>query len=1354
MSINELDLILKKDPIISTWPARSLVEDPERVEKDYTIHAKTHLSLGDTAKYVDTVFKWVSGANKGTFIGAVLGDYGEGKTSLLVHLWDQSHEAKILTVPPFEWSAFEDIPDAVAAWVQHILENVRPDLSRKVQRLHEKFRQQTLEELAREQAKRMDKNYDAVLETVRGLIASGNMQLTGMSAAKLLDLVAEISQVVMESDFQGLLVLLDEPEVAAKKLGTDTVQHFVFDLSNELIRRQGNYGVFLSMPKNFYANAQSRFSALPARLEARSCFPNLSDIYNNTFATSLWERYITEFDLGEEGQRIVSPLALQAIGQVGSSEQRELAYGPRSVVSSFKRMVDVYQSTGKPYEPLNLVQDILDDEIMVIPEYRSKIREVLHSPDVTEDSREAVMLLAAFPSGLQNETLQALGIEEQLRPLARSDGLVRSTMATMRLRALQSSGESERGSILADLIQDFDSEYAPGLTAFNNALQAFTEEVLPFIFKEREGQQLEGWKALQSIEKVQALGGEVYMGIYLGAFHASASEFPNKAIVVYVSSPEASMRGIDKPKLAPDVGPQDFDFQFHFLLRWNANQALPTEPVSIEEPPSNEDPILVRLYTDLTEGLVEDDRLGELVGASRLTPLWILNLLARMQKVELPREAEAEWIAVKRTVLRRLMGLLFGIEFSQSFTAAIQNEFEERLSGTGGDLLGSMANLFLHRRYSEYVTLIRQPHWQGKIDRYITALTSSEVPLSCKRGREPWEVDGDTAARVLGAGRTNLTGGAYAGYESLIEIESLGSRQGLCVQFHIHPLEQEIRDLICAQASASDGKRLKKEGKDCWYLPIQDLLPAMLGKGYTIEELGKIIEMGKARQTFSEQTHRRERVLYCMPIDPDELRDQLRDKLQALMEEIGEFKQISSYATSFNSAEVAEAIEQVQDDVDYEHLASVMNEEFKRNHRLLPTYFAEVENELRQVRKQFGGFYQQVTNSREAKQISAPSAQSPWGHALGRYIAQNLEASLKAFKNTAEALVGRIDREMLQYAYSQQRVPRENLLLLHKYWSVFNDLEGEVRNQTTTGQHLHKQLSQFYEWRRVLQTSDLVYERLRKLQQEPEHRAKAKELIAEFDQISQEIADHLELRNVSGLDAYRQYEKRLEELEQQRQAYLTNLKASFDSHKDKLNQVLSQLAIDARVTEVFNPDDIANCYQRLFTKGTDIVRHRVVDRLLEELQVQERELAYARDVLQVIDVQPAQEQLEHLASIRATVEDLRNQLSAEWLRALVESEETTQAETLGQTTRDGFTAISTAQATLRQVTAPKPPSGVQAQRFYELIPEANAVDFKELILQMMSETGDPTNALEVSLDSLVELFRANCVQVSVKRRKR
>jgi hypothetical protein len=530
MSINDLDLILKKDPVITTWPAKSLCEKPERVEKDYLVHAKTHLSLGDTAKYVDTIFKWVSGVNKGTFIGAVLGEYGEGKTSFMVHVWARSQEQRICTVPPFKWRTFEEIVDAVDGWIQYLLRDTHPQLSRRVQRAHERFQQQTTEELARAMAQKTDKDYESVLEMVRLLVDSGEMQLTKMSAARLLDFVAEVTEIVREADYEGLLVLLDEPEVAGKNLGNETVQLFLLDLSDQLHNRRGNYGVFLSMPANFYAIAQTRFSALPARLAIRNCFPRLSDIYGPDFAEVLWSRYIEEFELGEEGRSLVSPLALQAIGQVGSSDHRDLSYGPRSVVSAFRRMVDHYRETSTPYEPPHLVQDILDQEVMVKPEYRSKIISVQRSPDVNDENRESLMLLAAFPSGLHNKTLRELNIEDILRPLSRSGGLVHRTAFAMGLRALRRPGEGrDETNLLRDMIEEIDGEYVPDRRAFQHALNAFVRDIIPLIFNEHRGQQLVGWQTLQPLQEV-APG--VYLGTMQGAFQHTVRRFPGRAIAL------------------------------------------------------------------------------------------------------------------------------------------------------------------------------------------------------------------------------------------------------------------------------------------------------------------------------------------------------------------------------------------------------------------------------------------------------------------------------------------------------------------------------------------------------------------------------------------------------------------------------------------------------------------------------------------------------------------------------------------------------------------------------------------------------------------------------------------------------
>ncbi|TEU15946.1 MAG: hypothetical protein E3J21_11775 [Anaerolineales bacterium] len=1350
MSINDLDLILKKDPIISTWPARSLYEQPEDVEKDYLVHSRTHLSLGDTAKYVDTIFKWVSGINKGTFVGAVLGDYGEGKTSFLLHVWAQSRERQVFAVPPFEWNAFEQIVDAIAGWIQYVLKDTHLELARRIQHVHDEFRQQTNQDLARTIAK-SGQDYDSVLETIEALVSQG-MTLPEMSAARLLDFVAEATPIVREAGYKGLLTLLDEPEVAAKKLSGETVQHFLFDLANELHRRQGNYGVFLSMPGNFFASAQRRFSALPARLEVRKCFPRLGDIYGLDFAEVLWSRYVKEFELGEQGHNLVSPLALQAIGQVGSSDHRELSYGPRSVVSAFRRMVDHYLETSTLYEPQHFVQDVLEQEILVKPKYRSEILTIQRSPDINDENRESLMLLAAFPAGLRSETLRELGFEEVLRPLARSGGLVYRTAFTMGLRALRSRREgSEETDLLRDLIEEIDSEYAPDRRAFDNALSAFVHDVVPLVFQKRKGQQLVGWQVVQPMKETAS---GVRFGTMMGAFQQMSRNFPHRAIMLLASSLDASWKSIEVPKLDVESGPQQYDLFFHFALRWHADQEQPGQMTEISEPEGK--PALIRLHIDLGQGTIHHDYFAELVGADRMTPLWVLNLLQRMRKVTLPREFEAEWTSLREMLLRRLQALFLGNELNSSLAQTAEAKLQERVTGSGLILMDRVSNLLLRRRYPEYETLIRQRQWQSRVDDYINALTSSEVPLVCKRERELWKVEGDQekerAARVLGTSRANLNE-AFNGFESLIEITIKGKYAPLKVAFHIHPLEQEIRDLICSQPTGAD-RKLKREGKECWYMPISDLLPVILKKGYTVEELQKVVEIGKARQTFEETERRRERVLYCIPLDPDELKAQLRAKLSDLVAEINEYKQLSDYVTRFDPTVMEEDIEKVEDDADYDKLMTLMNKEFVQNHSRLPGYFALVQEKLQRVRKQVKDISDRLLNSREVKQLALPSATSPWGAALGRYIVPNLQHGVDEFRKDSEALFKQLDEKMMRFTYSQQRMPQENLMLLREAWSEANDDESRGNTLRGNAQNLLQQLADFGHWGSLLKQSDQVYARLLDLQKDPEHQAKAKELIGTFDNISQEIADHLELRNVTGLSVHRQYLKRFEELEKTRQQYLTSLKGSFDKLKDKVNQFLMALNLDGRVSVVFNPSDIVGCYDQLFSEGASLVDERALERALTEMATQERELKYARDILRLIEHESAASLLADLKGQQQAVETLKGEVNQSWLRGLIEDDNQIQIQHVAQEIAVTFDTVRATRQTVRQLTTPSESDSGRVQKMYEVIPEHQAIDLKDLVLQMMTQLDDPSQALEVSLDGLADLFRRNCIQINVERRHR
>jgi len=1320
------------------------------VEQDYLVHAKTHLSLGDTADYVDTIFKWVGGANKGAFIGAVLGDYGQGKTSFLVHVWAQSRERQVFVVPPFEWTAFEEIVDAMAGWVDYVLGDLRPDLAQKAQRLYREFRQQTLEDVAQEMARRLGRDYEQILDTVQALFETGRARLQDMSASRLLDYMASVTELVMEAGYSGLLMLLDEPEVAAKNLGNNVVQHFIFDLADELHRRQGNYGIFLSMPDNFYSSAQRNFSSLTARLEVRKCFPRLRDIYGSDFAEALWNRYVQEFDLGNEGRELVSDLTLRAIGQVGSSQNRGLAYGPRTVISIFARMVDYYRRTGREYKPQQMVDDVLDDEVLVTPEYRTKILEILRAPDINDENREAIKFLAAYPSGVETKVLRELEFEECLRPLSRTGGLVTRTAFTMKLRTLQSTEDAVHENELRRLVEEIDSEYAPDRRAFENAIEAFVNDVLPIVFPERQGQQLTGWQSLSPIKK-QVPG--AFFGTLLGAFPVMSRHYPCRAMMVLAASPDATLGSISLPPLSSESGPQCYDLLYHFVLRWHDEQPAPAQAAEIHVVEGKPGRILINL--DLHHGTVEQDHLAEMLGAERLTPLWTLNLLRRMEKakVGLGREDQAELSALREMLLRQLVTMFFGQAFGTDLTEAAKVKLEEPLSGSGLALLDQASNAVLAVRYPDYQTLIRQPHWQTRLDSYINALNSSEIPLACKRGREVWKADGEQAGRILGASRMNLSGGAFEGFDSLIQINSRSKNAPLEITFKIHPLEQELRDYICSQETG-EGRKLKRNGKECWFVPQVDLLPFIQHRGYTLDELHKIIDIGRARGSYDVDTWRRGTILYCAPIEIPELQGQLRNKLAELVEEIEQFKSLPDYTTRFDPEEMSKDIDKLADDADYEHLMSRMNKEFEQNHNRLPGYFDRAQEEFKRIRARVTQLQAQVTGSRDIAQLRVPASRSPWANDLERYIVPNLQQQINDVRHRFADLVERIDAATMKYVYSRQRPASDNIKLVREAWATTNELEINMTKLHEETRTLLRLTGEFSKWIDLLRYSDGVYERLSMLRSDPAHAQKARDLDAAFDGISESVSNHIALRNTSGLAAYEQFHQDLQELDQKRQGYWTSLKSSFDQQKGRVNQIFSTLRVDGHISIPFNPEDVGGSYQQLFTEGARLLKDRAWNQILGEIGSQERELVYARDVLRAMDGKVVEPLLIDLQTARGEIATLYDETSDAWLRGVAEAQDEGAVERLSEAYSRALEAVRTARQKVNEVTRPTQPTDARAQTLNDMIAQGQRVDLKELVLGMMSEVQDGSQALNMSLEALAELFRHNCVQISVERRQR
>ncbi|MRB24950.1 hypothetical protein GH839_29695 [Bacillus thuringiensis] len=51
VELKELEKVLKKNPVISTYSSDKLISSPKSVERSYLKHAMNHMSLGDTKDY-------------------------------------------------------------------------------------------------------------------------------------------------------------------------------------------------------------------------------------------------------------------------------------------------------------------------------------------------------------------------------------------------------------------------------------------------------------------------------------------------------------------------------------------------------------------------------------------------------------------------------------------------------------------------------------------------------------------------------------------------------------------------------------------------------------------------------------------------------------------------------------------------------------------------------------------------------------------------------------------------------------------------------------------------------------------------------------------------------------------------------------------------------------------------------------------------------------------------------------------------------------------------------------------------------------------------------------------------------
>ena len=1329
-SSTELAGLLNKQHIIPTITSQQLQKNPGDVEHGYLVHAKTHVPLGDTEDTVATAFKWLSGVNKGALIGGVTGDYGEGKTSFLIHTWAELTRLGSLVTPPFSWKSVAEIINGTHGWVMYKLASDHPDQARAAQTVWETYREKSLEEHAQKIAASSGEPF----ETVLGILRQSDTR-PEVGVESLLDYLEAVAPVVRKAGFHGILVSLDEAELAGRggRASTADVASILFEMANGLISRSGDYGVFVSIPENFMAQLRAAFGSLPPRLEQRKCFVTLASLYDGHFARTLWHRYSVVLDFQAKAKDVIPDITLDALGQITSSARRDLSYGPRTVITAFRRAVELFTESNAAYSPMQLIRDIQSQDVTVRDAYRTEVNRILRSQVSEELGEEEVLVLASFPEGIHVDVLRELDIDHEMVNRVARPGHPQLWRRNNRvgILALQKSTGLDQQSFLEEQIVDVATRFAPRPQVLASALNAFQSHVTPIVFPKQRGQAITGW----NYKEATKLTDDLRLVRLQGAFEQT-KRYPERLVDLVVGP-----HNTDPKKLLLRYAPgEEPDILILLRLWWQPDVPMPDETLVLDTgDAANHIPATITADLDFSGVLVENEHLANATGdPEQLTPLFTLYLASEIERLSLSKGDEAVWTTVRDSSVRRVATALLGDDVLRE---SAESCIDEALPGDPLDLLPAITRWILERRHPSYETLIVQPGWAAKVRTYLNLIKNSDIPASAKRGLEPWKASKTEAERAFNAGLMNITGGWGDGLESLIGIE-----KGPTVTFRLHPLEQEIQDLIIAQP---EGHRVEIDGSLCWWMPLELVASHVVASGYREEELKYLVDIGTSRGSFDITKIRGKRALFCRPFDPEQKRNMLREHGKSLKDRDAALSSLPGSVSSPFLARLDEAIEGVEDDAAYERLRTSIDREIGKQKLALEQAQATLHADCHSTIESFKGVRETAQQALSRELPTDLSSSVNWGTTLLQY-------GLRPLRHEAKELDGecgeheKLLRELHEGLRTSKSMPFYQIV--EALAAAHSSLESAKQNSgllRTRSEGLRLRVKDFAQWHQMLRSkAEPLHGNLLDLQEEESNREAANQFLDEFRDLSSDIEHHLATHQQAGLGSHAHFREKFEELGTRVENYFKEQKKRFNDLKASLNAVLEQAAITERTSETYNPLDVAGCYERLYSQAADCILAAVQSEMAT-LNDQKLELLYASDVLGSIARAEAD---KLLGDIKRQEESLKH-FNVEIVRRLVRTDEPESSGSTATTLGNAIQASAKLQHGVRQMLSIGPDQDDEtlpssASRLLNLLQEEQ--DLKALVLSLMQDGEASGDALETALDGIGQLFRARKISIRLR----
>jgi len=1252
-----LNALLDKNPIVPTYKALDLPRLPETVEATYEYHVRSYVPLSrgvgedervDINDFERRLFQLLGEAR--TPIGYVAAEYGHGKTSTGLFLWERARARNVLAVPPFSLDRLEDLITAVSGWVKFEVERMRPHLGGRADAISERYRAEGVEALAHHHAGEFDRPYEDVLLEFRRLDALDKLQ-TDADGLTYVNFLGEMTDLAKEAGFDGLLVVMDELQQYIEHADVSSAAEPIgrlFDLITTMLSRTGRLacGLIFLLPNKELGLLNQQRGDLVQRIKANRLALDLTQLYTATFAGELWDRLAETFHFSDIKDRVITADALDALGEIAA--RTDLASGPRTVIDVLKIVCERFRSDGDtPYDVLDLIGSFERGQVAFdgLSRIQGAVRQTLSHELVRgrPEAERAVRLMAAFPTtGLSVERQERSGLRATVDDLTRLAGgelvairgggydhtghAIDAGVTLIALRPAQ-----EQVTWLKATIREFRRGYFLGSDSVHRlAAQAFGTLLTSRLFPAPH------WKVECEFESTPISQNQALL--LHGAFPSAARRFPERTVYVRILRPDEPPRNplaehdllIDIVLLVSPEAVGNPEGYHTGVLSWIAPNHARVDLNLLHRAAD-------ATYLDLSPGF------EDIVAPYDVNPLLTLALHAHLAHlVETGAVPGAEESNVRDLFLPAL------------HTAALRDLLHAELGQTAQPPIGAADTRFFEElvlrlcegTYGDgYVTLMATPPWRNALAQYRGALERIDDPF-IQNGNQPLETTKRQLAELFTRTNTGLDNFIEM-FPHLIKVETSfrGENEGR-VRFTLHPLEQRVVEIIQGGTQVQRRHQRSNQVMTVPTVPVAEISAELAAAGYRMTEIDAGLHLLEARRMI-ELDQRTGTVVLSEPDIPS------LDVIQAAVRELDRrFKRLrpglSEPAARMLDGKVASLVRAL-----HKPERPLRGEELLSSRRTLDQVSVELEQEVQQQRRAL------------AQSAGQLHTQQPVDPTIGTVLAQPVDDTL--FGGQLNAVRVRLQEEaqaLIQQGGNISVAAQEALTLLSKPSATDADL---LRASATE--------------RKAVTAYQSLIQRREQLQRRWGEYRVAAQLLADADALltdklvplgdgvdEQQSAFHEWRRWVTGqlaegrdnaLDQTGAWQERLGAIKLQVSAHEQALRAAFVTRQDTLRAILTdhlQRRADLLPLPLaFNPADPEES-ERLLVERTRAELDDARDRLFSQF---ENIASLARD----------QSRPEKLASLPA---ERREQASAD-MRAVE-----LQVQAMAANAANAFAALSDA----------------------------------------------------------------------------